>query len=115
MTRGMIGSYKMTDIVEDYVRLAKEWGEAMNSCDSSTANAIHDRIQQLHQRIVETRMEGFLLDHLNDENDLVSFFVASHVKERDTSRALPVYERLSHSSLPFIALSAKWILKEISE
>jgi hypothetical protein len=103
----------VSDLVSDYVRLATEWGIAMSNSNSGLANSLHDRIQSVHQQIVNAGDEEALFQHVDDSRDSVSFFVASHVKDRNAARAMAVYERLASSKAPFIAASSRYILREL--
>ena len=103
----------MNEIVQEYVGLAKKWGDAMAASDSSSANRLFDRIADLYERIATEGQEGLLLKHADDESECVRFFIASHIKELDPTRAIQMYERLACSPLPFVAVSADYILREL--
>jgi hypothetical protein len=99
--------------VRDYLRLARNWGEASKEAKPHLANAIHDKLLALHESIVAAGDEAELLVHADDKNDSVAFCVAARLKDRDRARAIKVYRRLMKSPLPFIAISAEYILKEM--
>src|SRR6056297_3489356 len=105
----------MNNLVDDYLRLAAQWAAAMSEGESDKANAIHDKVQLLYNDIVEAGEEDPLLSCADSETDAVRFFIASHLKERDAKRAAEMYERLVGSDLPFIAVSARYILREIQQ
>ena len=100
--------------VDEYIRLAGAWGVALESGDSDTANLLHDRIQKIFQDISQTQQANALFDRADATSDAACFFIASHLKESDRSRAIRLYQRLTHSSLPFVGLSAKHALKEMT-
>ena len=103
----------MNNLVDDYICLATHWAAAMSEDDSAKANAIHDKVQLLYNSIVEAGEEESLFRCAVSGTDAVRFFIASHLKERDAQRAAEVYERLVGSDLPFIAVSARYILREM--
>ncbi|MEQ9410031.1 MAG: hypothetical protein RIK87_20005 [Fuerstiella sp.] len=105
----------MNNLVDDYLRLTTQWATAMSEGDSAKANAIHDKVQVLYKDIVEAGEEDSLFSCADSEADAVRFFIASHVKERDAQRASEMYERLIESDLPFIAVSARYILREMRQ
>jgi hypothetical protein len=100
--------------VDEYIRLADAWGASMEDGDSDAANSLHDRIQEVFQYLCQTKHENDLFDRTDTTNDAACFFIASHLKERDQRRAIGLYERLTRSSQPFVAMSAKYILSEMT-
>lgn len=96
-----------------YLRLADAWGKAMEVGDSTTANSLHDKIQAIYQQIAQAQQEKALFDQAEGANDAVRFFIASHIKDQDKHRAEVLYSNLAHSSLPFIAVSARYILNDL--
>ncbi len=103
----------MSILVNKYLGLAHHWGIAMSEGDSSKANAIHDVVQSTFKEIVMAGDVDALFRCADDDSDAVRFFVASHIQQRDTSHALIMYEQLSDSLLPFVAVSARHILREL--
>ena len=103
----------MSDNVSAYLVKARERGRSMIEGDSIKANELHDEVQEAYEAIVAAGQQQMLFQHVDDPNDAVAFFVASHLKQADVVRALPVYHRLVGSTLPFVALSAKYILEEL--
>lgn len=106
---------KMNNLVDDYLHLATQWSTAMSEGVAAKANVIHDEVQLLYKKIVEAGEEDSLFRRAGDEADAVRFFIASHMKERDAERASVMYERLVGSELPFIAVSARYILREMKQ
>ena len=100
--------------VDDYIRLAGAWGASMEDGDSDTANSLHDRVQEIFRRVCQTNQQNALFDRADTTNDAACFFIASHLKDMDPSRARRLYGRLAHSPLPFVAMSAKHILGEMA-
>jgi len=101
----------MRDPIDDYVELAQSWGSAMEQGDSATANPLHDKIQTAFQVIRTAGRERELFDRANTCSDAVRFFIASHLKESDPSSARELYEILSDSPLPYVAVSSRYICK----
>lgn len=99
--------------IDEYIRLASDWGSAMDEGDSDKANLLHDHIQKLFEHIRETQNEWALFEQAGQVGDEACFFIASHLKDRDKARAIALYSRLEQSSKPFVAVSAKYILKEL--
>ena len=102
------------NLVDDYIRLTIAWGASLQDGDSEMANSLHDRIQVVFQDLCQRQQEDALFDKADTVNDATCFFIASHLKERDRPRAVMLYERLARSSQPFVALSAKHILSDIT-
>jgi hypothetical protein len=98
---------------DDYIRLANEWNASMEKGDSDKANSINDELQLIYTRLVATGGVGALFRRAENETDGVQLFIASHMKEHDFPRALSVYKRLAQSTVPFVAVSAKYILREM--
>ena len=86
----------------------------MEDGDSDTANSWHDRIQEVFQYLCQTKQENVLFDRADTTNDAACLFIASHLKGRDQRRAIRLYERLADSPLPFVAMSAKHIVKALT-
>lgn len=105
----------MSNLIEDYIRLADQWRVAMSRGDSAQANAIHDQIHSLHQIIASLGEEDVLMQHGVNGSDAARLFMASHLKERGDPLATSIYEQLVSSELPFIALSARYILLEMKK
>jgi hypothetical protein len=103
-------SEQLASAVDRYIELAESWGNAMNEPDSTTANALYDKIQPVYQEILKSRQETDLFDRADAASDPVAFFIASHMKEQDRERAIKHYERLAQSPFPFVAVSAQVIL-----
>ena len=99
--------------IDEYIRLASDWGLAMNKGESDTANLLHDHIQKLFEDICNAQNESMLFDRADLVSDEACFFIASHLKNRDEPRAIALYDRLERSSKPFVAISAKYILKDL--
>ena len=99
--------------IDMYIEVADSWGEAMNEGDSDKANELHDKIQEIFKDICQNGNENALFERIDKVSNSTLFFIASHIKERDQDKAIPIYESLMKSSEPFIAISAKYILKEI--
>jgi len=85
----------------------------MDAGDAAMANSVHGRIQEIFGRIVAAGLEESLFEQSNHNNDAVAFVIASHLKVRSPCRASSVYERLLKSSRPFVAFSARHILKSM--
>jgi hypothetical protein len=102
------------DRIDEYVRLARSWGELMEEGDSDLANALYERVERQFQQITQANQEKQLFDRAESTNDAACFFIASHLGKRDPFRARKLYERLVHSSKPFIAMSAEHILRELN-
>lgn len=103
----------MSQLIDDYLRAATEWGVAMNAAKARTANSIVTQIDGLFRRIEQSGQQHVLFAHVDGDNDAVSFLIASHLKDVDKGKAISVYERLLGSKLPSIALSSMYILKEM--
>lgn len=100
--------------IDNYIRLAEAWGVSLENGESSTANSLHDRIQDIFQYLCRTKQENGLFERADTVSGAACFFIASHLKERDPSRATRLYERLTSASLPFVGLSAKQALSEMT-
>jgi hypothetical protein len=103
---------KMTDL-QDYLDLADAWTQAMMDGDSGTANAICDRVEACFQTLCEMNLEEDMFNRADQAGDGAVFFIASHLKRFDKARAISIYRRLLKSAYPFIAISSKYILKEM--
>jgi len=103
----------MRTLVDRYIELAEKWGGLMARGDAASANDLYDQIRSLFGRIAAAGAAESLFAHSNHPNDSVSFFIASHLKEADPARAVPIYERLVTSQLPFVSVSAEFILDEL--
>jgi hypothetical protein len=97
--------------IEEYFRLAEEWGAFMSEGDSDNANRLHQQIQDVFQKILKEKKENDLFDRVDTVGDVACFWIASHLKKANPSKARTLYDRLCRSSYPFVSLSAKWILK----
>ena len=102
------------EAIDEYIRLAEAWGTALEAGDSEAANSLHDRIQGLFQRVRQAKQDVTLFERADTVSDAPCFFIASHLKESDPPRAIRLYQRLVQSSLPFIALSARHALADMS-
>jgi hypothetical protein len=102
------------NLVDNYIRLADAWGASMQQGDSKTANRLHDRIQEIFQQLCQRQQEQALFDKADTATDAPCFWIASHLKDRDRSRAIALYQRLARSSEPFVSLSAEYILAELT-
>lgn len=85
----------------------------MEDGESDSANAIYEQVRESFRRLVDSGREKELFDRVDWVSDAAALFIASHIKERDASKAVKVYERLAQSSQPFTALSAQHILREM--
>ncbi len=96
--------------VDEYIRLAGAWGVSMEEGDSDAANSLHDRIQDVFQQVCRMKQERALFDRADGTNDATCLFIASHIKDINQHKAIALYQRLSRSAQPFIAMPAKYIL-----
>ncbi len=99
--------------IDEYIRLAGLWGEALEAGESETANALVDRIDQLYQNIQHANLSPELFRRAEASTDAARFFVASHVKATNIERAIKLYEQLENSPMPFLSLSAKHLLNGV--
>lgn len=95
--------------------MAEEWGCAMEASDSISANHIHDRLQSLYLEIANRHEEEDLFRQVNNQKDVVRFFIASHLKNTDLVRAIQAYKALEVSNIPFIAVSSRYILRDLAK
>ena len=95
--------------------LADEWGAEFDFGDSNASNRLHDELQKTFSDIRISQREHELFDRVNRVGDAASFWIASHMKEANLPQARSVYERLTRSRSPSIALSAEYILKEMAD
>jgi hypothetical protein len=100
--------------VDEYLQLATKWGEALENGDSDAANVLYDRIQGLFQHLCDAKQEEALFGKAEFVRDAACLFIASHLKDRDPSRAMRLYQRLTQSDLPFVSLSAKHALIDLT-
>jgi hypothetical protein len=105
----------MTDLAKVYIRLAREWSSAMEGDESNEANALHDQIQTIYEALSDKDERDTLYDLATTETDGVQLFVASHMRTHDVIRAISIYERLEKSPVAFVAISAKYILREMKK
>lgn len=110
--KAIVGRRPMSKLIDRYVRMAEEWGEAMRDGDSTQANFLYHELEAEFAKFGGAEID-FLFARADCESDSVRFFVASHVRKLDIRRAQAMYEQLVRSQLPFIALSSRYILKEI--
>jgi hypothetical protein len=100
--------------IDEYIALADAWGASMDDCDSETANALHDRIHEVFQCICQNKRENDLFDRAGTTSDAACLFIASNLKDRDRKRAMSLYKRLTGSPRPFVAMSARQILDDMT-
>ena len=100
-------------LLSEYIELATAWGAAMDDADADTANQLYDRVRNAFATIHQQGEDELLFERVDRCDDAVSFFIASHLVKLDPRRALAVYERLAQSSKPYIAHSAKYIVKDM--
>jgi len=98
--------------VDKYIQLAEAWVVSIEDGDSDTANSLYDRIHELFQEIRRSGQEEALFNRADTVDDAACFFIASHIKENNQRRAIMLYERLTRSPQPFVAMSAKTIVSE---
>jgi len=107
----------MSNLVTDYLQLAREWGEIMDRGEpeaSKDANDLYDRIQRTFDMIRDSGQEQILFGQAVSEDDPVQFCIASHIKEQDVPRAIELYQHLADSRFPFVKVSASWILRDLT-
>ncbi len=103
----------MHTLVEKYLQFAEQWGEEMEEGNSSKANAIHDKIQAIYREIIAANEDASLFQYVDDDRDVIRFFIASHLKEKNALQAIELYKKLELSALPYLAISSRYILREL--
>ena len=103
----------MHGLVENYVALAEQWRNAMDSHDAEKANGISSQIDRCLAQIHAKGLESEILSLVTHESDAVKLFANAVLKMHRPADAKKVYQELARSPLPYIAVSAKYIAREL--
>lgn len=105
----------MHPLIAEYVEIAGQWRIAMDESDADSASALVDRSDECLAEIREAGLEGDVVALVDHECDAVRLFAAAVLKERSPREALAVYDLLSTSPIPFVAMSGKYIAEDMRE
>ena len=105
----------MHALIAEYVEIAGQWRLAMDDSDADSASALVDRSEACLAAIRAAGLEDDVLALVDHECDAVRLFAAAVLKERSPREALAVYDTLSTSAIPFVAMSGKFIAEDMRE
>lgn len=103
----------MHSLVTQYITLIEQWQIAMDAQDSDKANLVTLRIDRCLAKIRVNGIDGELMDLVTHESDAVKFFASAVLRTTRPADAKHIYQELARSKLPYIAVSAKYIAKEL--
>lgn len=105
----------MHPLIADYVEIAERWCASMEESDVERASALVDRSKACLAAIREAGEEDAVLELVTHESAAVRLFAAAVLRERAPEAALEVYDELSTSAIPFIAMSGVFLAEDIRE
>ena len=105
----------MHPLIAEYVDIAGQWRIAMDESDADSASALVARSEACLAAIREAGLEDDVLTLVDHECDAVRLFAAAVLKERSPREALAVYDLLSTSPIPFVAMSGTFLAEDMRE
>ena len=103
----------MHDLIHTYIALAEQWRCAMDEQDAEKANTISSRLEEYLRKIRPAGVEQEGRELVEHQSDAVRFFASAVLKTHRPVDAKKVYQELARSTLPYIAVSSKYIAKEL--
>jgi len=103
----------MHSLIMQYITLIEQWQSAMDAQDSDKANLMTSRIDRCLAEIHVNGIDGELMDLVTHESDAVKFFASAVLRTTRPADAKHIYQELARSKFPYIAVSAKYIAKEL--
>jgi hypothetical protein len=100
-------------LITRYIALIEQWQCAMDTQDSDKANLVNVRIDACLAAIRVNEVEGEIIDLVTHESDAVKLFAGAALRTIRPEDAKQFYQGLARSKLPYIAVSAKYIAKEL--
>ena len=100
--------------IDEYIRLAEEWGRSLDGNYIKHRNSLRDQIQAAFETIVSQSKQSELFSKVDRVSEPVRFFMAAHATELDPEMAKRTYTELMKSTQPFIAVNSKFLLAELT-
>ncbi len=100
------------NLVDEYRKQAVKYGQYTAKCDTKKVNSTHDKIMELATEILNSPQPESLRTLLDDNDEWVQLYSATHYLEVNETIASKRLRSLSKSKDPIISITASYTLKE---